>query len=280
VSASPKFGLALAATILLVAASSACKRKETLRGDGAPAPSAARPPPAAAPPAAVAAPPPACDKSPIIARGLAKLFGMKPNAWSARPGRFPDPACAVVALAGENCLDHPDQAAEAEADTTPRRFVGVMDPITGAPRAGEVEELSGLGEACFSNEWISAALDLDGDGTDELVMEASSSHHAENFDSATVFRVRNKRVSRIGWVPVRYEAVGRADDEEPIPTCEGSLSVIAAGAPGGPALELVAKVDGKGELTKQQCLPGRRRFRAVGDELVATQVPVRRGGKR
>jgi hypothetical protein len=219
-----------------------------------------------------------CDKNPIIARGLAKLFEVKPNAWSARPGRFPDPACAVVAVAGENCLDNPDQAAE--ADTTPRRFVGVMDPITGAPRAGKIEELSGLGEACFSNQWISAALDLDGDGTDELVTEASSSHHAENIDAATVFRVRNKRVSRIGWIPIRYEAVGRADDEEPIPSCEGFLSVIAAGAPGGPALELVAKLDGKGELTEQQCLPGRRRFRAVGDKLVATKVSTRRGGER
>ena len=256
--------------VALVAASPACKRREPRLDAAAPSPVDARRDPA--PPGKAEGPLPACDKNPVLARSLEKLLKVKPNEWGARPGRFPDPACAVVAVAGENCLETPDETDDAAM--VPRRLVGVMDPVTGALRAGKVEELSGLGEACFSSESISAVLDLDGDGTDELVTRASSSHHAENLDSATVLQVRKKRVSRVGWIPISYDAVGRGD-EEPEPSCVGSLSVIPAGAEGGPALELKASLDGKGELTEDQCLPGHRRFRLAGGKLAGTKVAAK-----
>jgi len=175
---------ALFAAAVLAAATSACKRREPPPG-GAAAPAAID---AGRPPAQAETPLPACDKNAALARSLERLFKTKPNDWQARAGRFPAPGCAVVATAGENCTESPDETNEpgetGDAAAVPRRLVGVLDPVTGALRAGQIEEMSGLGESCFTNESITAVLDLDGDGTDELVTGASSSHHAENRDTA------------------------------------------------------------------------------------------------
>jgi hypothetical protein len=277
-------GKAAALIVALSLHAAACARERTAPGSASDAGRSAAPSAPPGPRAAIAAassPGAAPAEAPLVPcrdgdleRWLKPILAMPRVDWQCKPGRFPEAGWAVLARGapaspdgGGDCTD-PDRDDEAE----PKRLLAIVDPRTGSLRQRS-QTLVGWEERCASTETLDHVIDLDRDGTDEIVTSYAYDHDGEIGAIVFVHAVRNKTVARIGQIPVSFEAPGA---DESSASCEGEVTAVPPDVPGGPALRLDAKVSG-GKLARRVCVPGHHLFRVAGGKLVANRADAPKG---